>query len=97
MPYLASRYLLIQPGVPRGSVVVFLGSAKPKSVVQFLLTLHAVKEPFGLEPLEVGQVAQGGEAERLQECPRRHVSERGAGLRGADVAVDEPVATWTRS
>ena len=60
--------------------------------VEVVVSLPCLHQAFGLEPFEVGQVAQGGEAERLQEFPRRHIGERRAGLRGADRAVDQSVA-----
>ena len=65
---------------------------QPERVVELILPLPCLHQAFGLEPLEVGQVAQRGEAERLQEFPRRHIGERRAGLRGADGAVDQAVA-----
>ena len=51
-----------------------------------------LQRAFGLKALEVRQVAQRGEAERLQEFLRGHIGERRAGLRGADGAVDQAVA-----
>jgi hypothetical protein len=60
--------------------------------VGFGLALGCLRRAFAFEPLDVGQVAQRGEPERLEELPRRHIGEGGAGLRGADRAVNEPVA-----
>src|SRR5574337_736817 len=52
----------------------------------------ALEQPIGLKPLEVGQVAQGGESKNLQEFPRRDIGERRARLRRADGAVDQALA-----
>jgi hypothetical protein len=69
----------------RGELFVLL-FRQPERAVQFFVALPSLQQAFGLEPFEVGQVAQGGEAERLQECLRGDIGERGAGLRGADGA-----------
>ena len=66
--------------------------SQPQRAVQFFVALPSLQQAFGLEPLEVGQVAQRAEAERLQKFPRRHIGEGGAGLRRADGAVDQAVA-----
>jgi hypothetical protein len=64
---------------------------QPKSTIE-IIYLPRLDEAFGLEPLEVGQIAKSGEAERLQESLRRHISKGCAWLRRADGAVDEPMA-----
>src|ERR1700691_4139557 len=79
----SDRLLLIQLRVARKQLAVF-GATKPKGAIEIILPLPSFKQAFGLEPLEVGQVAQRGEAERFQESPRRHIGEGRAGLRGAD-------------
>ena len=66
--------------------------AEAEHPIQFRFPLPGLHQAFGLEPFEVGQVAQGSEAERLEEFPRRHIRKRRAGLRGADGAVDQAVA-----
>ena len=73
-------------------IAVILSITKPERTVEVVVPLPAPKQASGLEPFEVGQIAQGGEAERLQEFPRGDIRERGAGLRGADRAVDQPMA-----
>jgi hypothetical protein len=60
--------------------------------VEVGILLPCLQQAFGLEPFEVRQVAQRGEPERLQEFPRGDIRKRRAGLRGADRAVDQPVA-----
>ena len=76
----------------RSRVELFLLIDDPKGAVEVVQPRPCVQQAFGLEPVEVRQIAQGGEAERLQECLRRHIGEGGAGLRGADRAVDQAVA-----
>ena len=74
------------------SKAILLLFRQPKRAIEIILPLPSLHQAFGLEPFEVGQVAQGGEAERLQEFPRRHIGERRAGLRRADRAVDQAMA-----
>jgi hypothetical protein len=57
----------------------------PKRAVEVVVPLPSPQQFFGLEPLEVRQVAESGKAERLQEFPRRHIGEERAGL-GARIA-----------
>jgi hypothetical protein len=64
----------------------------PKRAVEVVVPLPSPQQFFGLEPLEVRQVAESGKAERLQEFPRRHIGEERAGLRRADRAVDQALA-----
>jgi hypothetical protein len=85
----SDRLLPIQLRVARKQVVGFRGASKSERVVQIVLPRPSVQQSFGLEPFEVWQVAQGGETKDLQEFPRRHIGEGGAGLRRADGAVDQ--------
>ena len=64
----------------------------PKRIVEVGVPLPSLEQAFGFEPFDVGQVTQGRESERLQECPRRHIGEGRARLRGADRAVDQAAA-----
>ena len=68
---------------------IFLLAAEPERAVEVVVALPSRQQAFGLErpgnshPLctfEVRQVAQRSEAERLQEFPRRHIGEGGAGF-----------------
>ena len=70
---------------------VLVSHQQPEGAVEIILW-HSLQQASGLELFEVGQVSQRSEPERLQEFPRRHIGERRAGLRGADGAVDEPLA-----
>ena len=88
----SDRLPLIELRVARKYVAVILSIAKPERAVEVVLPLPAPQQAFGLEPFEVRQIAQGGEAERLEEFPRRHISKRRPRLRGADGAVDQAVA-----
>jgi hypothetical protein len=82
---------------PRARVELFvLLVRQPNRAIEIILSLPYPQLALGLEPLEVGQVAQRGEAERLQEFPRRHIGERRAGLRRSDGAVDQAM-TFQRS
>ena len=65
---------------------------QPKRAIEISLLLVCLQQAFGFEPFEVGQVAQRGEAKRLQEFPRGDIGEGGAGLRRADGAVDQALA-----
>jgi hypothetical protein len=79
--------------VVRGGVQLWiLLFRQPERLVEIVVALPAPQQAFSLEPLEVWQVAQGDEAERLEEFPRRDIGERRAGLGSADGAVDEPMA-----
>jgi hypothetical protein len=65
-------------------VVVFqnitvLAVRESERTVEIILPLPCLHHAFGLEPIEVGQIAQSGEAKCLQECLRRHIGEWGAG------------------
>ena len=71
---------------------VLMFACEPERAVEFVLDPASLQHPFGLEAFKVRQVAQRGEAERLQELLRRHVSERGARLGGANGAVDQALA-----
>ena len=64
--------------------------------VEFGLALGCLRREFAFEPFDVGQVAQGGEPEHLEELPRRHIGERRARLRRADRAVDKALAFEAR-
>ena len=57
---------------------------QPERLIEVVFPLPAFQQAVGLESLEVRQVAEGGEAEDLQEFLRRDIGERRAGLRGAD-------------
>jgi hypothetical protein len=69
-----------------------MAAPKPEWAIQCFLALPSLQEAFSLEPLEVGQVAQRGEPERIQEFPRRDLGEWRARLRRADGAVDQAMA-----
>jgi hypothetical protein len=44
----------------REHVAVILSITKPKRAVEVVVPLPAPQQALGLEPLEVGQVAEGG-------------------------------------
>ena len=92
LPSRSDCLLFIQLRVARKKAVVVPRARKSERAVEVLPPLPCLHQAFGLEPLEVGQVAQRGERERLQEFSRRHIGEGGAGLRRADRAVDQAVA-----
>src|ERR1700733_12813465 len=71
-------------------ILIFVSEAE--RAIEVLPLLSALQQAFGLEPLEVRQIAQRGQPESLQECPRRDIGERGAGLGGADRPVDQAAA-----
>ena len=78
----SDRLPLIQLRVARKHVAFFLSIAKPERGVEVGIPLPSLRWAFGLEPFEVRQVAQRGEAERLQEFPRRDISKRRARAEG---------------
>jgi hypothetical protein len=56
---------------PRARVELFvLLVRQPNRAVEVGLAPVSLQQPFGFEPFEVGQIAQGSEAERLQEFRR---------------------------
>ena len=87
----SDRLPLVQLRVAREHVAVILSIAKPERAVEVVLALPAPRQALGLDPLEVRQVAQGGEPERLQEFPRRHIGERAPGC-GARIAPS--ISPW---
>jgi hypothetical protein len=60
-------------------VVFLLLFRQAKRAIEIMLSVPCPHRAFGLEPFEVRQVAKGSEAECLQEFPRRHIGEGGAG------------------
>jgi hypothetical protein len=87
---LSNRLALIEFRVPRKSVAVILWITEAQRAVELILRLPSLKQPFGLEPLEVRQIAEGADPKHLQEFPRRHIGERRAGLGSADGASIRP-------
>jgi len=54
---------------------------REESVIEIGLNVRPTQQPFNLQPLDVGKLAQRREAEDLQEFFRRHIGERRAGPR----------------
>jgi hypothetical protein len=71
--------LAVLPGNPRGAVEVDVRR-------------RPLQQPLVFEPFDVGQIAQGGEPENLEESPCRDIGERRAGLGRAKGAVNKPTA-----